>query len=101
MVFDKVADGLRKYHRASSSAERIRLLQKLARVRDPRVAVALGEAAVSKDPDVSHWAIRLVWRHYDLRPSEDSGAGLIRPLVLQWWKENGADLRRRASQLPQ
>src|SRR5262249_15980430 len=53
MVYvDEVADGLRKYRAARDDGKRAELLGKLARTRDPRVAVALGEALHDPSPDV-------------------------------------------------
>jgi len=44
MVLDEVADGLRKYRKEQDTEKRIRWLKKLAPTKDPRVAVALGDA---------------------------------------------------------
>ena len=44
MVFDEVAEGLRKYGKETDREKRIRWLRKLAPTGDVRVAVALGDA---------------------------------------------------------
>jgi hypothetical protein len=101
MVLDKVADGLRRYRMARTPESRIAWLRKLAPIRDARVAVALGESISSDDIDVSRWAIGLVFTHYEAELPEVSGTSPISGMVFGWWKENEADLRRRAKQLPQ
>ena len=47
IVLDEVWDGLRQYRAEKDPERRIRLLEKLAPSRDPRVAVVLGEAMES------------------------------------------------------
>ena len=96
MVFDEVADGLRKYRKETESQLRVRWLEKLAPTHDPRVAVALWEADC-EDGAVRSAAARLLGgyfvegtrferlQHYD---------------VGGWWKANEADIRRCAAQLP-
>jgi len=100
---DEVADGLRKYRLTKGRKERGDLLCRLALAssKDPRVAVALGEAL--GDKDLSPLARDLL-----------AGCGYVMPpdvivLVIgpepyyfaeDWWKANEADLRRRAKALP-
>jgi hypothetical protein len=101
MVFvDKVAEGLRQYHREADAEKRIEWLNKLAPTRDPRVGVVLGElqerwhaAPYRAPPDPGAAAITLLRAHY--LPGADYKQ------VLGWWKRNEADLRRRAKRLPQ
>jgi hypothetical protein len=102
MVLDEVADGLRRYRAARTPEAKVAWLKRLAPSRDPRVAVALGEAATGDDPEVSRCAIGLAYRNYDLNVSlsGDSSASVISRLVLKWWQKNEADLRRRAEELP-
>jgi len=102
MALDEVADGLRRYRVAPTPEAKVAWLKRLAPSRDPRVAVALGEAATGHDPEVSRWTIGLAYRNYDLNVSveSESGASVISRLVLKWWQENEADLRRRAARLP-
>src|SRR5690348_6758493 len=44
VVFDQVADGLRKYRAEKDKGRRLDWLKRLAPTHDPRVGVALGEA---------------------------------------------------------
>jgi hypothetical protein len=92
MVFDVVADGLRKYARETDPEMRARRLAALAPSQDPRVAVALGEAMQDPSPAVLAAAFRGAAAHY--------GAGTSTAEVCAWWKQNEADLRRRAQELP-
>src|SRR5262249_35497269 len=64
MVFDQVADGLRKYRRETASGRRIRWLRKLAPTRDARVASALGDAWGDADGGLGSAAQRLLAEHY-------------------------------------
>jgi hypothetical protein len=104
MTFDRVADGLRKYRAEKDEGKRSEWLRRLAPSRDPRVAVELWE--------VFAWVrgkraatIRQVARDC---LADDFVAGAGRPrsdderarAVCSWWSSHGADLRRRASQLP-
>jgi hypothetical protein len=99
MVFDEVADGLRKYHREEEPGKRIWWLYELARTRDARVTIACGEALSCHDPAEVEWAAIIIG-HYQFpercHPQLDLDAQ-----ARAWWKENEADLRRRAKQLPQ
>jgi hypothetical protein len=99
-VMDKVEDGLRRYRAARTPQARVAWLRKLAPIPDARVAVALGEAISSDDPEVRRLAIGLVFTHYQKQLPEVTGPNPITGMVVQWWKEHEADLRRRAQQLP-
>jgi hypothetical protein len=95
MAFDEVADGLRRYRSEKDPQRRRELLWKLALARrqDPRVAVALGEALAGSD--CPYPELVLLAEYYlpeSKRGSTDS--------VWDWWRENEADLRRRARELP-
>ena len=97
---DKVAAGLRQYHQEGDAGKRIEWLTRLAPTRDPRVAVVLGE----------------LWEHWYAAPSHeypDPGVaadvllhvhfvpgGGDKKRIRDWWKQNEADLRRRAKLLP-
>jgi hypothetical protein len=92
MVLDEVADALRRYRREKDESKRIRWLVALAPTRDPRVAVALGEAlpaAAGESPDA---VFRATITYYG---ADDSIGG-----VYSWWAKNKADLHRRARALP-
>jgi hypothetical protein len=94
MVFDEVADGLLRC-RDETDREKLRaLLERLARTRDPRVAILLGE----KRPGGAAFAFTLLARYYRPGPLNEEE---YPPLAgLHWWEENEADLRRRAKKLP-
>ena len=108
IVFDTVADGLRKYGKETDEQKRIDWLLRLAPSQDPRVAVVLGEAVAAWNPPVMAGtglyfpgvghvaALCLVeYRFTSPGPSPTSIEG-----IKQWWRDNEADLRRRAKQLP-
>jgi hypothetical protein len=93
MAFDEVADGLRRYRRERDPTRRRALLWRLAPLRDPRVAVALGDVLASVEfpfPEVALLA------EYHL-PEAKRGST---DAVWDWWRENEAELRRRARDLP-
>jgi hypothetical protein len=88
-VLDEVAEGLRLYRMARTPETRVAWLERLAPTHDPRVALALAEAArCIKDP-VRGKACDLLIEHF-VRAVE----------VSDWWMKNEADLHRRAAQLP-
>jgi hypothetical protein len=107
MVFDVVADGLRKYRKETDEEKRIKWLRNLAPSGDPRVAIALGEAFAAWKPPVGgtylyfpgegHIAGMCLasYRFTSTGPAPASIEGLRR-----WWHDNEAALRRRAAQLP-
>ncbi len=93
MTVDPVADGLRRYRRETDPVRRRALLRQLAPTGDPRVALALGEVLASGDfpfPEVS--LLAEFYLPADKRGSTDA--------VWDWWRQNEADLRRRAKELP-
>jgi hypothetical protein len=92
-ALDEVADGLRRYHRENDPERRRLLLAKLAPTRDPRVAVALGEVLASSP--FPYPEVVLLSQFY--LPAEKRGST---DAVWDWWRENEADLRRRAQELP-
>jgi hypothetical protein len=101
MVLDEVADGLRKYHKEKDTERRIDRLLELAPMSDPRVLVTLGEALGDPSMEIRSLAVVLLAsrdRHDDrVWPYTPER----REAVMAWWKENEAELRRRAKQLPQ
>jgi hypothetical protein len=98
MAFDDVADGLRKYRKENDDDKRLAWLKKLAPARDPRVAVALGEAL----SDHCDWIVVNAWwaieAHYNREPL--AGPYSSQRAAWRWWNVNEADLRRRAKELP-
>lgn len=97
MVFDEVADGLRKYRKEKDPEKRIGWLEKLAPTKDPRVAMALYGLVRdrSQNIDLRNEAVAIMVRYFasDYRLS-------LRD-AYYWWEANEADLRRRAKQLPE
>ncbi len=108
MTFDEVADALRKYRKETDEGKRMGWLWKLAPTRDPRVAVALGEAfAAGRPPRMpgapfyvtgldTVAAMGLIENRFPPTQPPDLNWDVVR----QWWRDNEADLRRRAAQLP-
>jgi hypothetical protein len=102
MVLDEVADGLRKYQKETDPETRVKWLAKLAPTQDPRVAVAIGEAlgpAICVN-DKRAWLplTDMLLKNFPI-PEQPRVYKLT--IAWYWWKENEADLRRRAAQLPQ
>jgi hypothetical protein len=96
MVFDEVADGLRKYRKEADPQKRLRWMVKLGPTRDPRVAIALVEAHPAGSTVVVQEDLLLI--DYFVKGSRfDFGDNVF---VDFWWKEKEADLRRQAAQLP-
>jgi hypothetical protein len=93
MARDDVAEGLLRYRKATDPERRRALLRQLAPTGDPRVAVALGDALASDGfpyPEVA--LLAEFFLPPEKRGSTDS--------VWDWWRDNEADLRRRAERLP-
>ena len=109
MAFDEVADGLRKYHKETDPEKRLAWLQTLGATGDPRVALALVDAANNENgDDLDCEAADLLWWYY-ASPDAASHRGLANHDLVSlpagkgfrpWWKANEADIRRRAAQLP-
>jgi hypothetical protein len=99
MVFDEVADGLRKYRKEKDAGKRCRLMDRLAETGDPRVAVELGE--LMRDDKEGDRAETTLGHFFACRPRVPVQCHTFTSQQVQlWWKENEADLRRRAAQLP-
>ena len=97
MAFDQVADGLRLNATTKDPDERMALLERLVESRDPRVAVAL--ANVLSDPGDGYATTAgclLLWTYGGHVPV----LGRAREDAHAWWARHGADLRRRAKELP-
>jgi hypothetical protein len=95
MAFDRVPDGLRMYRKEKDEGKRAMWLIRLAPTSDPRVALALGEAL--DDPSLGVVSSILLRSYYV--PFDAARDNRARPIE-EWWKDNKADLRRRAKQLP-
>jgi hypothetical protein len=109
MEFDEVAEGQRKYHKEKDPKKRLAWLQTLGATGDPRVALALVDAADNQNgDDLDCEAADILWWRY-ASPDAASFRGLVNHDVIKappekgfrpWWKANGADVRRRAALLP-
>jgi hypothetical protein len=99
MVLDEVADGLRKYRKEEDLDRRFKALNRLAPTRDPRVAVALGEAFDEEDKGYFRFRLSICLDEWFVPPDFRPKADCIE-VVRRWWDANEADLRRRAAQLP-
>jgi hypothetical protein len=111
MMFDEVADGLRQYRKEQDEEKRIAWLRRLAPSHDPRVAVELWELfawvrggkrtaairQVARDCLAEHYATREGGPLSGVKQSDEERG----PAVCSWWSRNGADVRRRARELPQ
>jgi hypothetical protein len=108
MVLDEVAEGLRQYRQETDPAKRLAWLQKLGATGDPRVALALVEAANNHNgDDLDCEAADELWWHYASPDASHRGRanrdGVSPPPgkgFRPWWQANEADFRRRARELP-
>jgi hypothetical protein len=96
---DEVADGLRQYRQAQDQAIRLAWLKKLAPTRDSRVALALWQELPKERRGFTLWECRVVGllKEHFVRDADGDDKGKS---VSDWRKENEADLRRRAKELP-
>jgi hypothetical protein len=108
LMYDQVADGLRKYREEKDEAKRAEWLRRLAPTRDPRVAVELWEVfawvrgkrtapirQVARDCLADYFVAGAGGSPEAKQSDEERGSA-----VCSWWSRSGADLRRRAAQLP-
>jgi hypothetical protein len=98
---DGVSEALLKYRRESDPHRRLALLTDLAEVRDPRVAVALGQALYDRRAEVrvqAAFGILFNQSGEEVKKMMTAQAALSR--AREWWAANEDDLRRRARQLP-
>jgi hypothetical protein len=110
LVSDEVSQGLRKYRQEKDPTKRLALLQTLGATGDPRVALALVDAANNRNgDDLDCEAADLLWWYY-ASPVAASHRGLVNQDVISpppgkgfrpWWTANGAEVRRRAARLPE
>jgi hypothetical protein len=109
IVFDQVAEGLREYRKEKDPGKRLAWLQTFGATGDPRVALALVDAANNRNgDDLDCEAADVLWWFY-ASPDAASHRGrvsddIVPPLpgkgFRTWWKANEADVRRRAAGLP-
>src|SRR5262249_60227214 len=77
MAFDEVADGLRKYRKETDPEKRLAWLQTLGATGDPRVALALVDAANNRNgDDLDCEAADILWWYY-ASPDAASHRGLV------------------------
>ena len=102
MAFDGVGPGLDRYGKEKDPEKRLKMLEKLAPTRDPRVAVLLGGYLEGPDLDLelASAAIDVLGRYYVLGRSYLPSSRPARDRVIIWWYEHKADLRCRAQQPP-
>ena len=91
MVFDQVADALRRYQRETDDDKRIAWLERLAPARDPRVALLIWEYPPDEITPSQYIGLRRLLLRYYVPRGET---------LKSWWQANEADLRRRAKELP-
>jgi hypothetical protein len=106
---DEVSEGLRGYRKEKSPEKRLARLQKLAATGDPRVALALVDAANNQNgDDLDCEAADVLWWYY-ASPDAANHRPVANPDIVSpppgkgfrtWWKANEADIRRRAARLP-
>jgi hypothetical protein len=109
LVSDKVSEGLRTCRQEKDPKKRLALLQTLGATGDPRVALALVDAANNANgDDLDCEAADVLWWYY-ASPDAASHRGRVNQDVIPappgmgfrpWWKAHEADVRRRAARLP-
>jgi hypothetical protein len=98
---DEVSEALAKYRHESDPHRRLALLTDLAGVRDPRVAVALGQALYDPDAELRvQAAFGILHNQVEMKHKLMMRAREAENWAREWWAKNEADLRRRAAQLP-
>jgi hypothetical protein len=96
VVLDRAGAQLDRYRRETNPAKRAALLRGLAPSRDPRVAVALGEALADRSLAVRVAATYGLLNHHLPAPVE-RGTEQHMEAVDRWWKANQGRLRRAAA----
>ena len=109
-VADGVSVGLRKCRQEKDPRKRLALLETLGATGDPRVALALFDAANNKNgDDLDCEAADVLWWYY-ASPAAAAHRGRVNQDIIPppsgkgfrpWWKANGAEVRRRAARLPE
>jgi hypothetical protein len=97
MVFDEVADGLRRCRKEKDLTKRLGLLKKLALTHDPRVAVFLLDTLPAGSTILTEEVFLLA--NCFIAGTRFHVGNNIR--FDEWKEANEADLRSRAKQLPQ
>jgi hypothetical protein len=98
---DEVPEALLKYRRESDPHRRLALLTDLAEIRDPRVAVAQGQALYDPRAEVrTQAAFGILFNQSGQEVKKMMTAHVAVNWAREWWAANEDDLRRRARQLP-
>jgi hypothetical protein len=111
LAVDEVAAGLLMVRKEKDPKKRLAWLQTHGATGDPRVALALVDAANNQNgDDLDCEAADILWWYY-ASPDAASHRGLVQHDFIpspppgkgfrSWWKANEADIRRRAARLPQ
>jgi hypothetical protein len=108
MVLDKVEDWVRHYRREKDDEKRSKMLDKLKQPVDARVLVVLGEevekclalAEEKGDLTLSGITAMVLLGEWYGGNGKNAGLDVLVRTGKNWWRENRADLRRRARQLP-
>jgi hypothetical protein len=95
VVLDRAGARLERYHQETNPAKRAALLRGLAPSRDPRVAVALGEALADRSLAVRVAATYGLLNHHLPAPVE-GGTEQHMKAAARWWKANQDRLGRHA-----
>jgi hypothetical protein len=101
LASDEVSELLLAYRRETDPRRCLALLTDLAETRDPRVAVALGQALYDRSDHLCFQAAFGILFH---QSGEKVEKMMPAPATLawarDWWDAHKADLRRRAAKLP-
>jgi hypothetical protein len=93
---DKVCNLLMKLRREATSHGRVACINEVAEIRDPRVAVALGESLSDPDERVAMQAAFGIYFHQTGEKVKMMPAKAVLAHVRGWWTEHETDLRRQA-----
>jgi hypothetical protein len=98
---DQVSEAIRKYRKESDPHRRLALLTDLGEVRDPRVAVMLGEALYDRRSEMRvQAAFAILFHQSGEKVKRMMPAREVLTWAQEWWANHEADARRRARRLP-
>jgi hypothetical protein len=101
MDVDEVSQALRRYQHEFDEDRRVNWLRKVAPTRDPRVGVAMGEYLSAGNPFPHQISVAwMLTEHFMPSPVLHDDVVEQTKAARLWWRDNEADLRRRAKQLP-
>jgi hypothetical protein len=105
----EVFDDLRTYDKEKDPKRRLAILERLAQTKDPRVIVALVDAANnSKGDDLDCEAADLLWWFFACADAANHRRPIRADDILphpgqgyrRWWSAHEVDIRRQAARLP-